>query len=363
MKKTPDFRNENAKKIKPYVPGEQPQGGDYIKLNTNENPMPPSPAVVEELKKIIKNPELLKKYPSPKGESLRTEIANKWKLKPENVLITNGSDEALSLICRTFLDHGNFAVYPEVTYTLYETLIQMTGANSSIIPMKKNQPTPFCVDLEALDRAYGKIVFLPNPNAPTGEFIQLEELESVVMKSDKLWIIDEAYNDFVEKSASFLNCIKKYENVIVTRTFSKSHSLAGLRAGYAVSCNEEIMNALYAMKDSYNEDIISLRLASAAFTDEGYLKKCVAYIAEERELLTKELEKLGFFTLPSKANFILTKPPEKIKAEELYEDLKEKKILTRYFNTSYISDYLRISIGSKEENNILLEKIKEIINR
>ncbi|MDH5716784.1 MAG: histidinol-phosphate transaminase [Spirochaetia bacterium] len=362
QKKSYDFSNQYVKNLKPYVPGEQPQEEGYIKLNTNENPYAPSENVFNEIKKLIQKPELFKKYPNSLSEPLRSTIAKKYKLKPENVLITNGSDEALSIICRAFIDSGNFIVYPEVTYSLYETLISAVGGNIVSVPMIQNNDVPLQINLDKIKETYGKIVFLPNPNAPTGEYIHNSKLAAAIKNNDKLWIIDEAYNDFVEeKNPSFLDFIHDFENVIITRTFSKSHSLAGLRIGFAVSVNDDLMKSMYAMKDSYNEDVLAITAAKAAFEDEKYLKEQIKKIQAQKNVIINKLKNLDFTVLPSQANFILAKPPQSIRASELYQKLKEKKILIRYFAESKISEYIRISVGSEQENIKLIGAINNTI--
>ncbi|MDH4263035.1 MAG: histidinol-phosphate transaminase [Spirochaetia bacterium] len=360
-KKYTDFRNNIYQKISGYVPGEQPESNDWIKINTNENPYPPSPSVVRVLQELAKNPSLLRKYPNPNGEPLRSSLANMYNLKPENFIVTNGSDEALSLIVRIFLDQTRTAAAPEITYSLYQTLVMSVGAKYIHAPMKNY--TILNVSPEALEESGADVVFLSNPNAQTGEFIPLNILEKLISKSKKLWVIDEAYNDFVDiKPSSFLHILKEHENVIVVRTFSKSHSMAGMRIGYAASVNPVIMQGFLTGKDSYNEDVVSILTGKASLEDGEYLHKVIQSVQLERTRMMTEFLDRNFLVLPSEANFLLIQPPESKKAHDILLKLKEQKILVRHFNSPLLAKYLRISIGTKEENNELLKAIDFIVS-
>lgn len=357
-----DFRNRIARAIEGYTPGEQPQSEDWVKLNTNENPYRVSPAAAQVLAMIASNPDILKKYPHPLGEPLRSAVATKYNLSADQVLIVNGSDEALALICRSFLDPGDNAAYAEISYSLYKVLIEAAAAIP--LPVQMQSQDPLAVDLLSLEQSPAKIIFLPNPNAPTGDFIDTGLLSKTIAESNKLWVIDEAYNDFAEvENPSFISRVLDHDNVIVTRTFSKTHGLAGLRLGYAISSNPQIMEAFYAMKDSYNIDAIAVRTGLAAFTDEDYVKQQIKKVNSERMRLSNELEQLGFYVRPSQANFLLVKPSESSPtAEHIYTALKDKKILVRFFKKPVLEKYLRISIGTPEENNRLLTQLKQIIS-
>ena len=353
------FLNDNAKKLKPYTPGEQPQGGGWAKLNTNEFPYPPSPKVQRGLEKMNREYENLRKYPHPFSEPLRSRLAQKWELPAENVLITNGSDEALMLIARIIFDKGERAASPEVTYSLYETIAGSVGAIMERAPMKPvmKDTEPFRIDLEALENSKAKAIFLANPNAATGEYIATERLKKAVQNSKKLWIVDEAYIDFPSAGkASLLHQGGSEKNLIVVQTFSKGYGLAGLRVGYAVSKDQAVMEALYAIKDSYNQDQIAIHLASEALCDQAYYEKKLREIKDQRKFLTHELQKNGFVVLSSEANFLLVKPRSG-DAERVYLGLKKKKILVRYFKSAPLSDYIRVSIGSPRENQTLLREL------
>ena len=355
-----DFRNEIAKGVQPYTPGEQPVEQGWIKLNTNENPLPPSKITLS----ILQNEDLanwLRKYPHPHGEPLRSAIAGKFGLKQEDILVTNGSDEALALLCRAVLTTDRKAIYASVTYSLYETLAQLAGSSGIVAPMLKGSEHPYAVDLEALESQPGLMVMLPNPNAQTAEYIDTGRLRKAIKASKKLWLIDEAYNDFVEtENPSALSLVDDCDNLVVVRTFSKSYSLAGLRVGYAVSKNSLLMNALYGMKDSYNEDALALHVARAALQDKEQLAKVRTLVFSERKLISSGLKKMGFEVLPTEANFILAKPP--IDAEEFYLALKRKKILIRYFKDSKIQEYVRITVGSPTENAAFLKAASEVLD-
>ena len=313
-----DFRNNICKNLTPYVSGEQIQDKKIIKLNTNENPYPPTPKISKFLIKLAKDLDLLKKYPNAVGEPLRSAIAQKWDLKNEQVFVSNGSDEALSLICRAFLEPKEKAIFSDVTYSLYSTLVESVGGCSNIISSINRENNNFTINLDEISKAEGKLVFLPNPNAPTGEFIDINILKKYIQNSDKLWVIDEAYNDFVEdENSSFIPFINEFSNVIVLRTFSKSYSLAGSRIGYAVSSNKFIMKSFYGLKDSYNEDILSVHIGKIAIKDKRYFHKITQKIISQRKILTKKLQKLKFKVMPSEANFLFVLPPENISAEKI----------------------------------------------
>lgn len=362
-----DFRNKINRTFQSYVSGEQPQGGGWIKLNSNENPYPPSPRAAQALMELAQNPDALRKYPNALGDPLRSAIAQRYGVEAAAVNIFNGSDETLSLICRIFLDPGEAIAAPAITYTLYTVVAASTGARYIAAPMQPIKPTAkfgetaLGVDLEALEQTQAKIVFLPNPNAPTGEFIPVDEIAETVKKSKKLWVIDEAYNDFVsEPNASFVEAAKSLPNAMVVRTFSKSYSLAGLRIGYSLSGNPITNEAFRAAKDSYNEDMAALLAGYAAFQDTSYLAETAQKVQFERERLTKELAAFQFITLPSQGNFILTRR-EGASGLSLMQSLKERKILVRHFSTPELNDYIRITVGAPEENDALLKAVSEIL--
>ncbi len=356
----PDFRNKAIKYLIPYTPGEQSDSKNLIKLNTNEFPFPPSPNVRKELNRIASDYSILRKYPHPFSEPLRKTLALKYRVDPEEILVTNGSDEAISLICRAFLEQGDMATFSEVTYTLYEVLIKIGGGIPIKAKAKTKNGSPFCIDLDALEDTDAKVVFLANPNAITGEYTELDPLEDILSKSKKLWVLDEAYIDFHarKEKASFLEKWKRQQNVIVLKTFSKSYGLAGMRVGYAISKNKMIMKALYSIKDSYNQDRIAIRTSIAAMDDVEYYSEKISIIIQERKKLMKILSDMGYELIDSSTNFLLVKPVTE-KAEDVYKKLKEKNILVRYFKDSAISEYLRITIGTPNENKTLINALMD----
>ena len=352
------FLNSIVSSLKEYVPGEQPETNDFIKLNTNEFPYPPSPMVKEELKRLAENYESLRKYPHPFSEPLRTKLAEKLNLKPGEILITNGSDEALVLAGRVLLEKGEKVALSKLTYSLYETILSSVGVEIIWIPMICKENVPFQIDLGGLEASPAKAVFLANPNAITGEYLPVTVLKKMVSSSNKIWILDEAYISFCDtEKPSFVDLLENEENVIMIRTLSKGHGLAGLRVGFLVCRNREVMNKLYAIKDSYNQDRIAISLAMRAIEDETYYATKINEIKQQRKFMIDRLQALSFETIPSQANYLLIKPPPGITAERLYLELKKKKILVRFFKDSSFSDYLRVSIGSPQENEFFLEQI------
>ena len=352
-----NFVNRHLQDLKPYTPGEQVN--DVIKLNTNENPYPPSERVLETLRKCIENTTALRRYPNPSGEPLRSNIAQRFHVESSDVIVTNGSDEALSLILRATIWPDSSAVMPEISYSLYPTLVNAVGSTLVKAPMLND----FYVNLEALESSNAKVVLLPNPNAQIGEFISIERLDKVIKASDKLWVIDEAYNDFVDSEhASATALLPELNNLIVVRTFSKTHSLAGLRIGYMISKNQTLMKTLAVLKDSYNEDYLAIEAGNAALLDEYYYSETTEKIQAQRARLNKELQAMEFETIESQGNFVLAKPPKKRSAEEIYLSLKEKKVLVRHFKSAVLENYIRISVGSVEEISSLLNDLKNILD-
>ncbi|HZK21612.1 MAG TPA: histidinol-phosphate transaminase [Oscillospiraceae bacterium] len=349
------FLLEKYSKLKAYEPGEQPQDfSKFIKLNTNELPYPPSQKVIDavnaaEIKK-------LNLYPPVEFLELKTNIANFYDISRENIFLSNGSDEILSFAFLAFFADGAKVAFPDITYGFYKVYAQLYGSSADIIPLNKD----YCIDVnDYIDT--GKNIVIANPNAPTGICLSFREIEKIVKSNkDNLVIIDEAYIDFGGESAVPL--IKKYDNLLVVQTFSKSRSLAGARLGFAMG-SSEIIDDLRKIKYStnpYNVNRLTLIAGNAAFSDDAYFRSCCKSISETRKYLIKELERLGFFVLQSKANFIFAKPSG-ISASDLYLKLKEKGILIRYFDKERICDFVRITIGTKEQTEILLKEIRGII--
>ncbi len=342
--------------LSPYIPGEQPQESGYIKLNTNENPFPPPKKIYD----ILKSFPLKKfsRYPSSLGEPLGSKLSQFWEIPKEWIFITNGADEALRLLSFIFLEKGRRGYFFSLSYSLYPVLIKMHEGELFPLPMKENLQ----MDLEALPKEEG-ILFFCNPNAPTGEWIPVKKLFSIVKENPQLFfIIDEAYADFtLDTPSSLIPYLRGLPNAVVVRTFSKGFSLASLRLGYIIAPQKEIQEILQKVKDSYNKDALSLEIGKYLLEEISYFKEIWKKVSSLREYLKKELEKRGFYVLPSYTNFLLVSPPKE-EAFFLYKELKKKKILVRYFSSPPILEkFLRISIGKEEEIREFLHAIDEIL--
>lgn len=361
MAQLPNFLNSITQKAAHYTPGEQVNEPGWIKLNTNESPLPPSPLVFKALAELVGQGDILRKYSHPLGEPLLSALAAYWQTEQKHIMVTNGSDEALALLCRATLSSERPAAFPAITYSLYQTLVTNCGAGFIEVPMVKKVGQPYAVDLEALAACAAPVIFLANPNAITGEYIAATQLAQVIGGSQKLWIIDEAYNDFAGSDATMMQYLSKLPNLVVTRTFSKTHALAGLRVGYLATANSALMNGLLAHKDSYNEDAIATRLAAAALGDRDWHGKILRSVASGKEFLRAELAALGFTVYDSEANFMLAKAPPQMAAEKIVQRLRDYKILIRYYAGSAFADCVRISVGSEGENAKLIGSLKEIL--
>jgi histidinol-phosphate aminotransferase len=347
------FLNKITSKLQAYVPGEQPTENDWVKLNTNEHAYPPSPKINEALEKLDLNQ--LRKYPSPIAAQLRDCISQTFSINPKMVMVCNGSDESLRLICQATLETGSGAGFPEVTYSLYEILVKAFGP-AVIVPNLENLK----VDVTALSQSIASVLFLPNPNAPTGEMIETKYLFDQIKKSDKLWIIDEAYNDFVDdENPSMIPYLDDLPNLVVTRSFSKGYALAGLRLGFLATGNNQLLEGLQAIKDSYNTNYVSQYLGLIGLQDQDYYKGIRNSVINNRTFLTDALRELHWDVLDSQGNFILASPGDAERTESIFSQLKEKKILVRYFKTNLLSRYLRITIGTNDEVRQLLSVLRE----
>lgn len=344
------FRSE-IDSMQGYVPGEQPKGGKIIKLNTNESPYAPSPAVKQAL--LDFDYERLRLYPDPVFTELKEEIASRNGLAAENVIAGNGSDDILTITARCFTSKDKALASFDPSYSLYPTLAGLQGAPYIAVPLDKD----FNIPSDVLDQVKGANCFMiARPNAPTGNLYPKKEMERICAEFDGIVFIDEAYGDFAEDTCADL--VKKYSNVIVSRTFSKSRCLAGLRFGYALA-HEKIIEGMVKMKDSYNVAMLTQKLALASLRDKEYFARHIERIKENRTELTEELAKLGFKTIPSQSNFLFTIPP--CGGEKYFLELKKRNILIRYFSAERTKDFVRITVGSKEEHAILLQATKEIL--
>ncbi|MBN2533249.1 MAG: histidinol-phosphate transaminase [Spirochaetales bacterium] len=355
--------SERIRKLTPYVPGEQPRDKAYIKLNTNENPYPPSPGIRELLKTFDYN--ILRLYPDPLALNLREKIGNLYQLPPDCVFAGNGSDEVLSFAFFAFFDNSRGELFfPEFTYSFYPVYCDFYSIRYKKIPLKPD----FGIDLDAflqadsLTSASCGIIF-PNPNAPTGMYINLKDIQAFLnaYAKDRVVIIDEAYIDFGGESAASL--VPEYNNLLIVKTFSKSRSLAGLRLGYALG-QAPLIKALFTAKDSFNSyplDTLAQKIGELAIEDSHYYSQINSQVAATREILSTSLSELGWKVFPSKANFVFAGKPG-IPGEVVYRTLKEHGILVRYFNKQGIKDYVRITVGTEKEITLFLEKVKKLFS-
>lgn len=344
--------------FKPYTPGEQPGlSASTIKLNTNENPYPPSPKIKEAVEKVIQT-GVLRKYPNYHSRKLQELIAKDYDLDPEQILVTNGSDEALRLLFQALVGPGDVVVAPDPTYSFYPVLTEqmMVGAKYKAVPLQSD----LHFDFESLGKEQGKLLCFAHPNAPTGLEEPKEKLLQLVKNFNGIVLSDEAYIDFTEPNSSLVPEIKNHPNLVVSRTFSKSYALAGLRVGYLVG-SLEVISWIRKLKDSYNVGILEQVVAEASYADKEYFLEKRTLVISERTKLKKALESLGFTIPNSSTNFLFCKPKSGVSPESLYLQLKEKNILIRYFSTGISKDYIRITIGTPEENGKLLETILTLI--
>ncbi len=335
-----------------YVPGEQPRDDGFIKLNTNENPYPPSPRVLVALRKAINSS--LRLYPEPLSDSLRSVAASVYGVKQENIVAGNGSDELLSMLVRSFVEPNGRVAFAVPTYTLYETLIEIQGGVRAAV----NYPADFSIP-EALAAQGASLTFICNPNSPSGTLVSVQEIHRLARAVSGILVVDEAYVDFADsEGASALPLIGQLPNLVVLRTFSKSFSLAGMRIGLAFA-PAEIIAGMIKVKDSYNLNRLSLVAASAALQDIPWMTRNVRRIQSSRGKLVAGIKKSGFQVLPSQANFVLAKRPgENLK--DVYEALKRQKILVRYFDAPNLRDCLRITVGTSREVAALLSACKAL---
>lgn len=340
--------------LKPYVAGEQPRIQDLIKLNTNENPYGPSPKAIAAMQAVVA--DSLKLYPDPSALALRQSIARFYGVAEDEVFVGNGSDEVLAHVFAALLKHEKPLLYPDITYSFYPTYCRLFGIEAVEIALKDD----FTVDLKDYDRPCGAII-LANPNAPTGIGLPLSAIEALAAAHpDQPVVIDEAYIDFGGESAIPLT--KRYDNLLVVHTLSKSRSLAGLRVGYAIG-QRPLIDALERVKDSFNSyplDRIAQAGATAAIDDRAWFDETRGKVIESRERVTGALRQRGFEVLPSQANFVFARHPDH-SGEALASGLRERAVLVRHFAKPRISDFLRITIGTPEECDRLIAALEEIL--
>ena len=340
------------RKMAAYVPGEQPREGAFIKLNTNENPYPPSPRVFEALHAALTG-DRLRKYPDPLGIHFRQTAGRVLGVDPDSILIGNGSDDILTILTRAFVPEGRFVVSPTPSYLLYDTLASLQGGRLRTVPFTADWKLPHPWPVKGAD-----LTFLANPNSPSGTIISLAEINQLRADMKGPLVIDEAYADFAENNA--LELLKRGANdIVITRSFSKSYSLAGIRFGFAVG-DPALIRQLYKVKDSYNCDVLSLIAAAAAIEDQEYFLNVRKRILTTRDRMEKSLAALGFIVCPSQANFVWCQRKDR-HIKPIYEELKERNILVRYMNYEGYGDGLRISVGTEEEIDRLLAELKTIL--
>jgi histidinol-phosphate aminotransferase len=335
-------------RLEPYIPGKQIDAS-AVKLNTNENPYPPSPRVKEALNGITD--AACRLYPDARANPVREAAATAFSVRPEEIVVGNGSDDVLTMIMRTFLDPGDRIAVGDPTYTLYGTLAAMQAAETCVFPLADDFSLP-----DEFFRADVKLAFLPNPNAQTGTLFPRETVERLCAACPGIVVVDEAYASFA--GMTVIDLIRTFDNLIVTRTLSKSHSLAGLRIGFGIACSETI-EYLMKVKDSYNVNAVSQAAALAALTDEEYVAETVAKVIATRTWFGNALCDREWTVVDSAANFILASPPGCDPAS-MVATLEQRGFLVRYFNTPRLRPFLRISMGTDEQMQALLQCLDDI---
>ncbi|EXW61928.1 histidinol-phosphate transaminase [Acinetobacter baumannii 44467_5] len=351
------FWSPEVRELEPYVPGEQPKIQNLLKLNTNENPYPPSPKVVEAVQEVLhEQADVLRLYPDPDATVLKQAIAKQQNIDVSQVFVGNGSDEVLAHIFKAFFLQDGPILYPDITYSFYPVYSQFFGTKTKEIPLNEN----FEIDVRDYTQPNGGVI-ITNPNAPTSIALSLAEIEQVLQANpDRVVVIDEAYVDFGAESA--VSLINRYKNLVVCQTTSKSRSLAGLRVGFAIA-QSHLIAALEAVKNSFNSypiDRFAIAAAVASFEDQAYFEEQCQKVITSREKLVRDLTELGFNVLPSKANFIFATHSQH-DAGQLAQKLREQGIIVRYFNKPRINQFLRITVGTNEQNARLVQTLKQDI--
>ncbi len=352
------FWSPEVRDLEPYVPGEQPKIQNLLKLNTNENPYPPSPKVVDAVQAVLAHQaDALRLYPDPDATVLKQAIAKQQNVDVSQVFVGNGSDEVLAHIFKAFFIQQETILYPDITYSFYPVYSQFFGVQTKQIPLNEK----FEIDISDYEQENGGII-ITNPNAPTSIALGLDKIEQLLKANpNRVIVIDEAYVDFGAESA--VELISRYENLVVCQTTSKSRSLAGLRVGFAIG-QAHLIAALEAVKNSFNSypiDRFAIAAAVASFEDQDYFQEQCEKVIASREKLVANLTELGFNVLPSKANFIFA-THSLHDAAQLAEKLREQGIIVRYFNKPRINQFLRITIGTDEQNQRLVDTLKMLIS-
>ena len=347
---------ENVRKVTPYTPGEQPNRPGMIKLNTNENPYPPAPGVLKAM--TAPDGDALRRYPDPAASVLVNALAERYQVDPSQVFVGVGSDDVLAMAFMTFFNSEKPILFPDITYSFYKVWADLYRIPYECQKLDEN----FKIVKEDYYKENGGVIF-PNPNAPTGLYEDLADVEDIIAHNqDVIVIVDEAYVDFAGRSA--LELIDKYENLIIVQTFSKARSMAGMRIGYAIS-NPTLIKYLNDAKYSFNSYTMnqtSLVCGVEAVKDQAYFEACVNKIIETREWAKEELKNLGFRCLNSKSNFIFAMHPD-YDAKELFEALKENDIYVRFWGSERIEQYMRITVGTREEMEAMFAFLKKYMNK
>lgn len=347
---------ENLRKIEPYVPGEQSEDKDIIKLNANENPYPPSPMAEQAIKEF--NADSLRLYPNANATELKQALADYYNVKTNNIFLGNGSDDVIAVAFQALFNSDLPIVYPDLTYSFYPVWCSLFNIPYKTYPVDDD----FRINVEDYKEKNGGVI-IPNPNAPTSIGESTDFVEKLLeYNQDSVVIIDEAYVDFGGESSVELT--KKYENLLVTGTFSKSRSLAGLRIGFAVG-SEKLISVLEAVKNSYNSytiDSLSIKAGKASILDDGYFKETCRKVIATREYVTAQMREMGFKVLDSSTNFIFA-TKDGCSMKDMFEYLKTKKVYIRYFSIPRIENYVRITIGTDEEMAIFLKELKGYLQK
>ena len=350
------YWSDFVRTLDPYTPGEQPANTNLTKLNTNENPYPPSPAVMEAMRCAVNDD--LRLYPPPNADLLKQTIADYFQLTPAQVFVGNGSDEVLAHVFNGLFRQAQPILFPDISYSFYPVYCGLYAIEFNKIPLAED----FTLNLDDYRRANGGIIF-PNPNAPTGRLLALDAIELLLQEnSDSVVVVDEAYIDFADANASAVSLIDQYDNLLVVQTMSKSRALAGLRIGYALG-SAHLVEGLERIKNSFNSyplGHVQLAAAVASFNDRDYFEATRKQVISSRELLVDQLETLGFEVLPSAANFVFARHGAYLGAD-LTRSLREQNVIIRHFNKPRIDEFLRITVGTPEQNQQLIAALTELV--
>lgn len=355
------YERNNIQRTAGYIPGEQPDDADVVKLNTNENPYPPSEKVMAALRNLPA--EALRRYPNPSARPFREQAARVHSVDPDNIIATNGGDELLRLALTTFVDPGKTIGTTDPTYSLYAVLAEIH--DSPVVRHARNGDWSLPDDYATrLNDAGATIAFIVNPHAPSGHLTGTDDLARVAETFNGVLVIDEAYVDFVDPAAGHntVELIKQFDNVLILRTLSKGYALAGLRFGYGIAATS-LIQPMNKAKDSYNVDAVSQALATAALSDHDAAAETWQAVRDERQRLRRELSALGLAVPPSASNFLLATVPDTVAggARGVYESLKDQRIFVRYFDQDRLRAKLRITVGTPDQNNALLAALRPLL--